>query len=428
MTIHREEAATGGRAMDDVVEVTSYSEVVEALRASTKLAVVMDQESEPIRGGTVLRVDGAPHTTRRRLLNRLVFREGHTRLRESVLRPGLERDLTLLLARPDPDGLVRADLVVLATRVLVELVAAMIGLDEARTPAGLDALVRLHGELVAFPRLQTQLRAAAPPLPDGDAGLRRAIDRHETAKREFVDRFYRPAIEARRALAARHEAGDFTDAELPQDFLMLVAAHDEPRFDDEPDLAVRHAIVDLLHAGTGTTVGALARAIDELHRYFRDHPDERPLGTDPAFLTGVVNETLRLHSANPAEIRRAVVDITLGGGTRIRAGQFVALRTGYANRDRAVFGEDAERFDPRRQIPAAIYPYGVAFGSGPHMCYGLPLVMGNEGTDGNLVALVKRLHEAGVRPDPERPARNRPAIAHADLKTVDSYPVVFGPA
>jgi cytochrome P450 len=345
-----------------------------------------------------------------------------------VLRPGLERDLTLLLARPDPDGLVRADLVVLATRVLVELVAAMIGLDEARTPAGLDALVRLHGELVAFPRLQTQLRAAAPPLPDGDAGLRRAIDRHETAKREFVDRFYRPAIEARRALAARHEAGDFTDAELPQDFLMLVAAHDEPRFDDEPDLAVRHAIVDLLHAGTGTTVGALARAIDELHRYFRDHPDERPLGTDPAFLTGVVNETLRLHSANPAEIRRAVVDITLGGGTRIRAGQFVALRTGYANRDRAVFGEDAERFDPRRQIPAAIYPYGVAFGSGPHMCYGLPLVMGNEGTDGNLVALVKRLHEAGVRPDPERPARNRPAIAHADLKTVDSYPVVFGPA
>ena len=270
-------------------------------------------------------------------------------------------------------------------------------------------------------------RSFAPPLPDGDAGLRRAIDRHETAKREFVDRFYRPAIEARLALAARHEAGELTDAELPQDFLMLVAAHADPHFDDEPDLAVRHAIVDLLHAGTGTTVGALARVIDELDRYFHDHPDERPLGTDPAFLAGAVNETLRLHSANPAEIRRAVVDVTLSGGTRIRAGQFVALRTGYANRDRTVFGEDAERFDPHRQIPAAIYPYGVAFGSGPHMCYGLPLVMGNEGTDGNLVTLVKRLHEAGMRPDPERPARTRPVIAHADLKTVDSYPVVFGP-
>ena len=231
--------------MDDLVEVTAYAEVVEALRASSKLAVVMDEESEPVRGGTVLRVDGDVHAKRRRLLNRLVFRDGHTRLRERVLRPALERELARLRANPDPDGAVRVDLVAFATRVLVELVAAMIGLDAAKTSAGLDSLVRLHGELVAFPRLQTQLRAAAPPLPDGEAGLRRALERHEAAKREFVERFYRPAIETRRALVARHEAGELTDADLPDDFLTLVAAHADPRFDDEPDLAVRHAIVDL---------------------------------------------------------------------------------------------------------------------------------------------------------------------------------------
>ena len=413
--------------MDDLVEVTAYAEVVEALRASSKLAVVMDEESEPVRGGTVLRVDGDVHAKRRRLLNRLVFRDEHTRLRERVLRPALERELARLRANPDPDGAVRVDLVAFATRVLVELVAAMIGLDAAKTSAGLDSLVRLHGELVAFPRLQTQLRAAAPPLPDGEAGLRRALERHEAAKREFVERFYRPAVETRRALVARHEAGELTDADLPDDFLTLVAAHADPRFDDEPDLAVRHAIVDLLHAGTGTTVGALVRAIDELDRYFRVHPEDRARRADPAFLAGAVNETLRLHSANPAEIRRATVDVTLRGGTRIEAGQFVALRTGYANRDRTVFGEDAERFDPHRSIPAGVYPYGVAFGSGPHMCYGVPLVMGNDGPDGNLVCLVQRLHAAGIRPDPDRPARSRRAIAHADLKTVDSYPVVFDP-
>jgi len=62
------------------------------------------------------------------------------------------------------------------------------------------------------------------------------------------------------------------------------------------------------------------------------------------------------------------------------------------------------------------------------MCYGVPLVMGNEGTDGNLVSMVKRLHEEGMRPDPDRPARSRPTIAHADLKTIDSYPVVFDPS
>jgi len=414
--------------MDDMVEVTAYPEVVEALRASAKFAVVMDAESEPIRAGTVLRVDGELHAKRRRLLNRLVFRGAHTRLRDSVLRPALERELTLLLARPDLDGLVHADLVPLATRLLVELVAAMIGLDLAKTAAGLDDLVRLHGELVAFPRLQTQLRAAAPPLPGGDAGLRQAIERHETAKAEFAERFYRPAMDARRAQVARHDAGELGDDDLPLDFLTLVAAHADPRFDEEPDLPVRHAIVDLLHAGTGTTVGALVHAIAELDRHGHAHPEDLPLRTDPVFLAAAVNETVRLHSANPAEIRRALTDVTLGGGTPVRAGQFVALRTGYANRDRTVFGDDADRFDPHRHVPPGVYPYGVAFGSGPHMCYGVPLVLGDDGTDGNLVCLLKRLYEAGVRPDPDRPPRTRAPIAHADLKTIDSYPVVLDPA
>ncbi|HEY8656054.1 MAG TPA: cytochrome P450 [Candidatus Limnocylindria bacterium] len=413
--------------MDDVVEVTSYAEVLEALRASAKFAVVMDAESEPIRAGTVLRIDDEPHTKRRRLLNRLVFKGGHTRLRDTVLRPALERDLASVLARPDADGIPRADLIPFATRLLVELVAAMIGLDEAKSAAGLAELVRIHTELVAFPRLQTQLRSAAPPLAGGDATLREAIARHEAAKAEFVERFYRPAMDARRALVARHDAGELGDDDLPRDFLTMVAAHADPRFDDEPDLPVRHAIVDLLHAGTGTTVGALVRAIDELDRHLRAHPDDLPLRTDPAFLSAAVNETVRLHSANPAEIRRALIDLTLGGGTQVRAGQIVALRTGYANRDRTVFGEDAERFDPHRQVPAGVYPYGVAFGSGPHMCYGVPLVLGDEGTDGNLVCLLKRLYAVGVRPDPDRRPHTRETIAHADLKTIDSYPVVFRP-
>lgn len=414
--------------MDEMVEVTAYPEVVEALRASTKFAVVMDAESEAIRAGTVLRVDGELHSKRRRLLNRLVFKGGHTRMRDTVLRPALERDLAAVLSRPDADGVARTDLNPFATRLLVELVAAMIGLDEATSAEGLDELVRLHGELVAFPRLQTQLRSAAPPLPGGDATLREAIARHEAAKAEFVERFYRPAMDARRTLVARHDAGELADDDLPLDFLTMVAAHADPRFDDEPDLPVRHAIVDLLHAGTGTTVGALVRAIDELDRHFGAHPEDLTLRTDPVFLSAAVNETVRLHSANPAEIRRALTDVTLGRGTQVRAGQIVALRTGFANRDRTVFGDDAERFDPHRRVPSGVYPYGVAFGSGPHMCYGVPLVLGDDGTDGNLVCLLQRLYAAGIRPDPRTPPRMRAPIAHADLKTIESYPVVFDPA
>lgn len=406
--------------------MTSYAEVREALRLAAKLAVVLDDEPLPVRAGTVLRIDGDAHTKRRRVLNRLVLRDRHSRLREEILGPALERALDDLRSGAGADGPARADLVGLCMRVLLEHVGAMIGLDRARTPEGLDELVRLQSELEGYPRLRTQLRGAAPPLPEGEAGLRRALARFEVAKRQLVERFYEPALASRRREVARYGAGQIAETDLPLDFLTLVAAHEDPALDDDPDLAVRHVIVDFLHAGTGTSVGAVVQAVDELGRWCAEHPEDLALRGDPRFLSGVVNEVLRLHSANPAEVRRALEDVTLCRGTVVRVGEYAALRTGLANRDAAVFGPDADRFDPHRVVPAGTYPYGVAFGSGPHMCYGLPLAVGNDGTDGNIVLILRRLYEAAIRKDPERSARYRPAQAHADLKSFESYPVTLG--
>jgi len=87
--------------VEETIEVTSYAEVAEALR-SPKLAVVLDEDSRAIRGGTVLRLDGAVHTRRRRLLNRLVLRDHHAVLRKTTLLPALERELAR--ARGDRRG------------------------------------------------------------------------------------------------------------------------------------------------------------------------------------------------------------------------------------------------------------------------------------------------------------------------------------
>ena len=172
-------------------------------------------------------------------------------------------------------------------------------------------------------------------------------------------------------------------------------------------------------------MGAIVHAMEHLALWFERRPEDRARAGDVEFLHAVVNETLRLHSANPAEVRRAVEDVRLSGGTTIRAGQYVALRTGVANRDASVFGRDAAEFDPRRTIPPGVSRYGLAFGAGPHMCYGVPVALGDEGTDGSLVLVVKRLLEAGVRKDADRPARYRPGIAYADLRGWESYPVVL---
>lgn len=391
-----------------LVEVTAYAEVREALRASDRLAVVIDDASAPVRGGTVLRIDGEAHTKRRRVLNQLVLRDGHTLLREETLAPAMERNLATL--RFD-GGVARFDLVELCNRTLVEVVAALIGFD---VTGRLEELVRLQSAFEEFARLRTQLGSAAPPNPDGVEGLRRAAARATKAKQELVERFYLPALAERTASSAP-----------VRDFISLVAAHADPAFDADPDLPVRHAIIDMLHAGVGTSVGAIVQTVDELERYFVERPEERALATDPEFLRGAVHETLRLHAANPAEVRCAVVDVTLSAGTRVGAGQYAALRTGIANRDPSVFGPDADRFDPRRVVPPATYPYGLAFGSGPHMCYGLPLALGNDTVDGNLVRFVGRLFAAGIRKDPEQKARYREGIAHADLKGFETYPALM---
>ncbi len=408
-----------------MVEVTTYAEALEAFRSSSKLAVVLDEDSVPVRGGTVLRIDGEAHARRRRVLNRLVLRDRHNRFRREALYPAVERNLAALFADAGADGIARTDLVSFCRRLFVELMAAMIGLDQAGTAKGVEELVRVQAQTEAFLGLKTQLRGAAPPLPGGEVGLQNALARLEAGKREFVERFYRPSLATHQRLFARHQAGEIPESELPNDFLMLVASHADPSFDEDPDLPVREAIADLLHAGTGTTVGAVVHTVDELDRWFADHPKDRELRTDPHFLAGAVNEVLRLHSANPAEVRRALEDVQLSGGTVIKARQYVALRTGIANRDRSVFGPDADRFDPHRRVPAGVYRHGLAFGSGPHMCLGILLALGNEGIDGNVVYLLNALYQAGMQKDPERPARYRPGIAHADLKGFDSYPVRF---
>lgn len=413
-----------GTASAELVEVTRFTEVAEALR-HPKMAVTLDERSVPVRGGTVLRIDGDAHTKRRRLLNRLVFRGGHQRLRAEVLRPAIERELALARSRADPRGVARVDAVAFCLRVLTELVATMIGLDEEQMRADMEELFRLQAELDAFPRFKTQLLGAAPLDPGDEARVQEALDRLRVAKDVFAERWVRPALEARRDLVRRHDAGEIGDDALPHDLLTMVAAHADPAFDSDPDLPVRHAVIDFLHAGTGTSVGGVVHTANELERWWRDHPADRERRLDPAFLSAAVYETLRLHAANPAEIRRATEDVTLSAGTSIPAGRDAALRTGMAHRDRDVWGPDADVFDPHRVPPPGIAAYGLAFGAGPHMCYGLPLAVGDDGVDGNLVLLLRSLYEAGMEPDPDDPPSSRPAVAHADLRNFERYPVLL---
>ncbi len=92
------------------------------------------------------------------------------------------------------------------------------------------------------------------------------------------------------------------------------------------------------------------------------------LCADSSLLPNAVEEMLRYVSPIQNFARRVERDVELAG-RKLKAGEYVVVFYGSANRDEAVFGADADRFDVSR--PAAARH--LAFGFGEHLCLGASL-------------------------------------------------------
>ncbi|MEX2256248.1 MAG: cytochrome P450 [Acidimicrobiia bacterium] len=156
---------------------------------------------------------------------------------------------------------------------------------------------------------------------------------------------------------------------------LAAARRDEPRRDDvtslllestfedgEPmtDIEFGSFFVQLVGAGNDTTRTLISSGTASLVR----HPDQlEALRDDPQALSSAVDEMLRY--CNPVHYqRRTATTDTEVGGTRIRAGDKVAVYYTSANRDEHVF-TDPQRFDVHRSPN----PH-LSFGIGPHFCLG----------------------------------------------------------
>lgn len=121
--------------------------------------------------------------------------------------------------------------------------------------------------------------------------------------------------------------------------------------------------VQLVTAGFDTTKGMLSSGLLTLLR----HPDQLDeLRTDPSLLPGAVEEIIRYDNPIHYFRRTALVDTELSG-TRIAAGDKVAMYYTSANRDEAVF-DHPQAFDINRRPN----PH-LSFGFGSHFCLGVHL-------------------------------------------------------
>ncbi len=143
---------------------------------------------------------------------------------------------------------------------------------------------------------------------------------------------------------------------------LALAEIDGARLSD-PELAI--FCLTLLVAGNETTRNLISGGM----RALLEHPEQwTKLCADPGLVPNAVEEMLRWVAPVQNFARRVERDTELCD-RKLRAGEYVALFYGSANRDEAVFGPDADAFLVARPNARR----HVSFGFGEHLCLGASL-------------------------------------------------------
>ena len=152
----------------------------------------------------------------------------------------------------------------------------------------------------------------------------------------------------------------------PREDLVSTLARAEIDGDRLSDPEILMFCVTLLVGGNETTRNLISGGAFALIQ----HPEQkRDLLANPGLLPNAIEEMLRWWPPILSVTRRATRATSLSGKA-IGAGECVLLLFPAANRDEAVWGEDAERFDVRRDHSRRRH---LSFGFGEHLCLGAPL-------------------------------------------------------
>jgi cytochrome P450 len=361
----------------------------------------------------LVNLHGDEHRRRRRIENRSFRRDSFELYEREIFPAVITRSLAPHLASGS------ADLVHLGHELMLNLAAVTAGVDRPEGTA--EETARLYDYMMLF------IEGATLAHSTRDKGERR--EAVAQALEDWDVDFLAPSIARRRDALARLEAGGITEAELPRDVLTTLLREAEPL----EHHVLRREIAFYLLAGAHTSATAFVRAIDHLLGWLEQHPEDAGRAvTDRLFVQRCIHETIRLNPSSPTGQRWALADVTLRSGVHVPRGGKLVIDLHAVNRDPAVFGADADAFDPTRQLPPGVGPFGLSFAAGMHVCIGQDLAagvvaVGDEVTDDHLYGLVtgavQQVFAAGVRHDPEHPPQRDAATARPYW---GSYPVLLG--
>ena len=369
--------------------VTAYQNAEATLKIPTLMQALYD--ADPIfLPQTVVCLHGDAHREKRKAVLSVFTRDFFRDYQNRVFPGALAESLAPVQAAG------RGDMVQFAYRVLVNLVADSAGIDRAHTEEDTDRILRLIGGLAKAPTMGQMVAG------DRDAALARI----EAALEEFERDFYTPSAARRQALI---DAGGDT----PHDMLTaLLRTYPDGKL--SRDVLVKDAAFFIL-AGAFTTGNVLMHTVNDVLTWCRDHPGTRgQLLADPGLLQKFVWEAIRLHPASPVSRRKPTGPVNVPGGAEAVPGDLVEVDIMEANRNPDVFGPDADRFNPYRELSSRVPLTGISFGAGPHACPGRILAGGlkitpdninsDETEFGTIHLVVQALLRAGIDLDPDNPA------------------------
>ncbi len=395
------------------VTVSTYEQAREAYRRKDLRQALYD-EGDVVMADVLVNLHGDDHRARRRLENRLFRKDTHARYERELFPPIVGETLAPHIERGS------AELVSLSHEMMMNLAAYTAGVDRPlRTP---DETMHLYSYMMLF------IEGATLAHYTGDREAKRAEVADALAR--FDVEFLTPSIRRRQALLAEVAAGELEESGLPRDVLTTLLRNDDDLH--LPDDVVLRETCFFLLAGAHTSATAFVRTLHNVFEMARERPadHERAL-SDMAFLQRCVHETVRLQPSSPTAMRWADDDVELSGDVRVPAGGRLVIDLMAVNRDPSVFGADADAFDPTRELPRGVAPWGLSFGLGMHACIGQDLAagidaMGDEPGPDHLFGLVpvavRSVLDAGGRPDPDDP----PVIDPDNTRGYwGRYPVAF---
>ncbi|MEO8697771.1 MAG: cytochrome P450 [Acidimicrobiales bacterium] len=394
--------------------VTSYEMAKDCYR-NKDLRQALYDAGEVIMADVLVNLHGDAHRNRRRLENRL-FRRDTFMFYERELFPEIIADT---LAPHLAAG--RCELVGFSHQLMMNLAALTAGVDRPQgTP---EETFRLYDYLTTF------IEGATLAHYTGD---RAAKAREIEEKLDLFDaEFLSPGIARRKALLARAAAGEVTDDDLPRDVLTILL-----RNEDNLELThemIRREVAFYLLAGAHTSATAFTRVMHNIFTWIASHPeDEERVRTDRSFVQRATHETIRMQPSSPIGMRWVLADTTLRGGMQLSPGDKLVIDLLQINRDPSVFGEDADSFNPHRELPEGVSPWGLSFGGGMHACIGQDLAAGVVSFDdqdqqqhlfGLVPVAVQAMFDNGCRPDPDDPPETDSSTTRPYF---GRYPVIFG--